>query len=214
MILTQLYEKTGNKQADDMNVKHTKIDAKEIADATSNPIVRFYFEVYALKSLYRQGWLRQGVPREKAESVADHSFGTALLGFLIAEQYFPELDSSKVMRMGLMHELGEIYVGDITPHDHVLLEEKHKLEKDGVVRVLSWLPRGKEYVKLWEEYEARETPEAKFVKQIDKLETALQAEVYRYLGYEGLEEFFGDSTRKQITDPKLIEILDELEKLT
>jgi len=60
------------------------------------PLIEAYFEFNHLKQLYRQGWLRVGVPPERCESVAEHSLGVALLCLFIAESWFPEADASNL----------------------------------------------------------------------------------------------------------------------
>ncbi len=176
-----------------------------------HPMVEIFFEFAQLKNLYRQGWLKRGVKERDCESVAEHSFSMALLAYAIAEEYRPDLDSAKVMKLGLFHDLGEIYAGDITPVDGVSEEEKARRELEGVRRVFSKLKNGEKYVNIWIEYERGESPEAKFAKQADKLETALQAGLYKKMGCERMEEFFLNNG-KQINSPELKEILDDIVK--
>ncbi len=142
------------------------------------PIIRAYFEFVHLKQLYRQGWLARGIPAERCESVAEHTLGVAVTAMFLADSHFPELDSLKVLRMALIHDFGEVYAGDIIPGDAIAPEEKHQLEKDAVTQIFEGLPNGDVYLHLWEEFESGASPEARFVRQIDKLEMALQASVY------------------------------------
>lgn len=176
------------------------------------PLIQTYFELNQLKQLYRQGWLRVGVPKERCESVAEHSFGVALLCLFIAETYFPEADASKVVRIALLHDLGEARVGDITPHDGMRAEDKHARERQAVEQILSGLPRAAEYVALWDEYERGASFEAKLVKQVDRLEMGLQALVYEHQGMGDLSQFFA-SVDKALQSPELRQVLTELESL-
>jgi putative hydrolase of HD superfamily len=178
-----------------------------------SPLVAAYFELDHLKQLYRQGWLRRGVPPERCESVADHVFGMAMLAWWIADAHYPHLDRDKIIRMTLVHELGEIYTGDLVPGDAVPVVEKHRRERKGLWQVVGKLARGEETLALWEEYEAGSTPEARFVKQIDRLEMAFQAAVYRQQGFENMAEFFA-SAEAGVEDEFLREILAELESLS
>ncbi len=173
------------------------------------PIIEAYFEFNHLKQLYRQGWLHRGVPPLRCESVADHTFGLAVLALFLAEAYFPHLDLLKVMRMALLHDFGEIYAGDITPHDPVSPEEKHRLESQSIHQVLSKLPNGADYIAIWEEYEQNESAEALFVHQIDRLEMVLQAGVYEYDRLADVSEFFA-TVEAVLTSPELREVLDGL----
>ena len=176
------------------------------------PLIEAYFEFNHLKQLYRQGWLLREVPAERCESVADHSFGVALLAMLLAETHFPELDAGKVIRLALLHDFGEIYAGDITPFDGIDRAEKVRREQAGVAQVLAKLPQGERYLALWEEYEGQHSPEARFVRQIDRLEMALQASVYECQGLGDLSEFF-NYVRSFLSEPELQGILRELEGL-
>jgi putative hydrolases of HD superfamily len=181
------------------------------------PLITAYFELDHLKQLYRQGWLLRGVPPERCESVADHIFGMAVLAWWILDVFYPAESSANpdrdtVIRMALAHELGEIYTGDLVPGDAVPPAEKHRREREGLWQVVGKLPKGEEYLALWEEYEAGETPEARFVKQVDRLEMALQARVYQQQGFTRMDEFYA-SAEAALTDPALQEIFTAIKSL-
>ena len=131
---------------------------------------------------------------------------------ILADSIFPELDLLKVIRMALIHDFGEIHAGDIIPGDQISPETKHQLERDSLVQIFGSLPNGDIYITLWDEYESCASHEAQFVRQIDKLEMALQASVYEHQHLENLAEFF-QSARAGISTPELQSILDELEAL-
>ncbi len=193
-----------------METKRTQairhLDGKE-----SLPIIEVFYEFNHLKALYRQGWLRHGVPKEHCETVAEHSMGVALLALFLADGFFPELDKGRLILMGLLHDFGEIYAGDIVP-GKMSLEEKHVLERKSVERVFLRLPKGKDYLAIWEEFEAQETPEARFMKEIDRLEMGLQASIYEQEGFGDLSVFF-ESTDKALSTPELRKILAAIRKL-
>jgi len=175
----------------------------------THPMIEIFFEYAQLKNLYRQGWLKKGVSELDCETVADHSFGVALLGYTIAEEYRPDLDSAKVMKLGLFHEMGEIYAGDFTPTDNVTADEKTQKEYLGVQQVFSRLPNSQKYISIREDFEFQKSPESKFVKQIDRLEMALQANLYERMNYDELEEFF-PYVQERISSPELKPILDDI----
>jgi putative hydrolase of HD superfamily len=181
------------------------VESKELL-----PILLVYLEFTHLKNLYRQGWLQRGVPKERCESVAEHTFATAVLALLLAEAYFPQLDACQVARLGLIHDFGEVYTGDLTPQDRVKAREKHRLEREAVRKIFSRLPQGEQYARLWEDYEKGATPEARFVKQIDRLEMGLQAWVYERQGMGSMQDFF-DSARQALSEPILLEALEAME---
>lgn len=182
--------------------------------AGKNPpaLVEAIFELNHLKNLYRQGWLRRGVPEERCESVAEHIFSMAMLAWWVVDEYFPGLDRDRILRMTLVHELGEIYTGDITPGDHIEPQEKHRREREGLWKVVGKLPKGPEYLALWEEFEAGMSPEARFVRQIDRLEMGFQALIYEQDGYSRMEEFIA-SAEAGAEDPALRSILADLIRL-
>ncbi len=179
--------------------------------SAQHPLIAAFFEFSHLKQLYRQGWLKRGIPPANCESVAEHSYGVAVLAFLLAEAYYPELDPLKVLRMALIHDFGEIYAGDFTPGDGIPLEKKNQLERESVQHVFGKLPQGDVFIQLWEEFESGTSPEAQFIRQVDKLEMVLQASIYEHQGWDGLDEFF-DCSGLKISLPELRSLFKNLER--
>ena len=106
----------------------------------------------------------------------------------------------RCIKLALVHDMAESVVGDITPDDNVSKEEKARLERDAMVK-LCGMVRGcapaaaDEFRELWEEYEAASTPEAKFVKDLDKFDMILQAFEYEQTDNRpGELQTFFDST--------------------
>lgn len=146
-----------------------------------NDIISFYMQYNHLKNIYRQGWLKVRIGlehKEKCESVAEHSFSMALLAITMIEKYNLPYDTLKCIKMCIIHELGEIYAGDYTPYDNISKEEQHIAEKNAIEKVLSSLDFDNDFLQLWDEFEKKETQEAKFVKNLDALEFLLQSSAY------------------------------------
>jgi putative hydrolase of HD superfamily len=186
-----------------------------LANLAGSPLLAAYVEINHLKQLYRQGWLRAGIPREQCESVADHVFAMAMLAWLVIDGGLaPQVNREKVLRMVLVHELGEIYTGDITPVDHVPPEKKHQLELDGLERVADKLPAGFDFLELWEEFEAGASEEARLVRQLDRLEMAFQALVYEKQGSGGrsMDSFF-QSAQSAVKDAGFAAMLETVKSL-
>lgn len=109
----------------------------------------------------------------RRESVAEHSWRLALMAYWIKEE-FPEADMDKVVRMCLIHDLGEAFTGDIPVFQKTAADS----EKEDVL-LQAWvkgLPTGlrEEMLALYQEMEARESLEAKIYKALDGLEAVIQ----------------------------------------
>jgi len=187
---------------------------KELLDKLAGqPLLAALTEFNQLKNLYRQGWLRRGIPREQCESVAEHIFGMTWMAWLLMDAGLTEdVNRERVLRMVLAHEVGEIYAGDMIPADGVEAGEKQRLERESALRVADKLAGGEEILALWEEFEAGQTAEARLVRQLDRLEMAFQAAQYRAAGAQGMGEFF-ESARKSISDEDLQALLAQIEAL-
>lgn len=165
---------------------------------TSNNILSFYMKYNQLKNIYRQGWLKVRIGlefKDKCESVADHSFSVALLTLTIIEENQLNLDTLKCMKMAIVHDLGEVYLGDFTPYDNITKTEKYRLERKAILEVLDSLDKDNDFFMLWEEFEKGESTEANLIKNVDQLEFLLQACAY---GYDA--KYFKKSLSK-ITEP-------------
>ena len=176
----------------------------------NEPIFTFYLEFIEIKRLYRQGWLRKDIPKSMCESVADHILGVAVLAWLICDEYLPQLNPSKVMRMALIHDLPEALIGDITPHDGISAKEKEDMEIKALDRLFLRFSKKNEYMSIFREYSKGATEEARFVRELDKLEMALQAFVYEKGGGSDLEEFFMH-TKEILKNHHLIKIFNQMD---
>lgn len=122
-----------------------------------------------LKDATRHCYTKNG----RHESVAEHSWLMTLMAFLIKDE-FPDADMDKVIRMCIIHDLGEAFTGDIPT-----FEKTKENEKDEETLLSEWvntLPetQGKEMTALFDEMKKRETTEAKIYKAIDSLEALIQ----------------------------------------
>lgn len=133
--------------------------------------LQFINEAEQLKNVLRTAWTSEG----KQESTAEHSWRLALLAMVILEEY-PRLDSLKVIKMALLHDIGEIREGDISAALRPDPGEKYLAEERGVSGLFSLLPPQleKEYMDLWKEYNEAVSKEARLVKALDKAETIIQ----------------------------------------
>ena len=135
--------------------------------------VRFIVEIDKLKHVLRQTWLTDGSRREND---AEHSWHMALMAVLLRE-YADEagLDLFRVLTMLLVHDLVEIDAGDTFAYDEAGHGDKAERERRAADRLFRLLPsdQGRELRALWDEFEARETPEARYAAALDRLQPLL-----------------------------------------
>jgi len=166
---------------------------------------------YALKDETRTGWQLRGV--EAPESVAAHAWGVAML---VVRFCPPEVDRQRALELAAVHDVAEAVTGDVARRAEdgaqaVAPEEKARRERAAMDGPLSDL--GTDVRDLWAEYEARETPAARFVKDADLLDACFQALVYEREGrydpdadnphfeaYDDLDEFFATAEPRLSTE--------------
>lgn len=109
----------------------------------------------------------------RRESVAEHSWRIALMAMLLREE-FPDVNTDRVVRMCLIHDLGEAFTGDVPSFNKTAEDEKN--EADAYAAWVGAMPPevGGEFAALLAEMDALETPEAKLYKALDKLEALIQ----------------------------------------
>lgn len=140
-------------------------------------LLEFLRNAERLKTVTRSGFTSAGQP----ESVAEHTWRLALMATLVAPQ-FPDVDASRLVRMCLIHDLGEAIGGDIPAPEQARRradgdsEGKAAAERRDLLTLLGPLPQAlrDEMSALYDEYEAAQSPEARLAKALDKLETILQ----------------------------------------
>ena len=150
---------------------------------------KLFDEIFKMKNLLRRGWVLRDIPN-RTESDAEHCYSMIMLALEIMSKNDLKLDQLKVIKMISYHELGEIDAGDFTPVDKVDRKEKYLKELECVKRISKEYEMP-EFLELWLEFEANITPEAQFVKKLDKFDCVLQSKVYSeaYDRPELFEEF-------------------------
>jgi putative hydrolase of HD superfamily len=164
----------------------------------SSPSIESLLGMYRLKAEPRRGWLHRGI--DTPESVADHSWGTALLCLLFAEQ--EGVDPGRAVQIALVHDLAEAVTGDIIVSSRQIapemaLDDKARLEREAMDQLVD---AGK-VRRLWESYEAQSSHEARFVRDMDLLDMCLQALAYRRRDPDlhGLDEFLVSAEPRIVT---------------
>lgn len=140
-------------------------------------LIEFYKYNYILINKERSGWNKEHWDiLGKKETVSDHVYLTMNLAYLIYNNYSIDVDIDKLLKMILIHELGEAIIGDITPFDGV--SNKLEIEHNAFKRVVSSLPNKSELFNLMCEFDSKSSNEAKLAYLCDKLECMLQAKMY------------------------------------
>jgi len=138
-----------------------------------NKQIQFILEIDKLKKIFRQSLITDG---SREENDAEHSWHLAVMAVLLSEYANdPGLDILKVLKMVLIHDIVEIDAGDTFIYDLEGNQSKQAREKEAATRLFGLLPKDQETElrSLWEEFEARESSEAKFAAVLDRLEPLL-----------------------------------------
>jgi putative hydrolase of HD superfamily len=167
-------------------------------------MIEIILETARLKALQRTGWVRKGVPNP--ETVAGHSWGISWLILLLLPE---DLNRERALSFAVIHDLAEVRTGDFTPNDGISKAMKRSLEREALTGLLKGHDRSATLTTLWQAYEDQQCPESQFVKELDRLDMAIQAVVYAEQGHSNLEEFL-DSAAIVIQHPQLRPLLEQL----
>ncbi|KAL1748163.1 HD domain-containing protein [Schizophyllum fasciatum] len=172
-------------------------------------LLAFFHVLERLKTQKRTGWVdHQVCDIRVSKHISDHMYRMAIMAMCCSDT---RLDTTKCVLLALVHDIAEAQVGDITPRHGLSKEEKARLEEDAmhnfVHEMLHDSPAARRIMKLWKEYEARQTPEAQFVKatprpqfdsderiaDLDRFEMAAQAFAYEQRTGKNLQTFYNSS---------------------
>jgi len=131
--------------------------------------LQFIIEADKMKSIFRQTMV---LDKTKFENNAEHSWHFALAAMTLVEYAgFDGVDINHVVKMAILHDLVEIYAGDTPAFDISGNTDKDIREKEAADKVFSLLPpmQAAEYRSLWEEFDAMETPSARYAAAIDRI---------------------------------------------
>lgn len=134
--------------------------------------IAFLLEADRLKGVLRRSKLADASRRENS---AEHSWHLALFAAILVEHAAEEVDLLRVVRMLLVHDLVEIDAGDTFAYDAEATETKIQRERRAADRLFALLPedQAEEWRALWDEFEARETTDARFAAAVDRLQPVL-----------------------------------------
>ena len=135
--------------------------------------IRFVLEIDQLKQIFRQTYL---VDATRKENDAEHSWHLAVMAMLLSEHaQTPRLDVGRILRMVLIHDIVEIDAGDAYIYDAAARAQKAQAEQQAARRLFGMLPddQAGQFRALWDEFEARQSPEARFARALDRLQPLL-----------------------------------------
>ena len=172
-------------------------------------IENFFQKVLMLKTIPRQGWIEK-LEIEHPESVADHSYTVSTMSMVLSD--LEGLNTEKIIKMALLHDLAESVIGDIIPNT-ITNDEKILKENQAMKQILKNLPDKitGSYLEIWNDYQNNSSQESNLLHDIDKLEMAFQAKFYQEKGItkEKLLTFF-NSANVEIKNKNLRNILSNI----
>lgn len=130
--------------------------------------IHFIIEIDKLKAVMRQSYLMSG---DRKENSAEHSWHVAMMAMVLSDHFDPGIDLLRVLKMLLIHDIIEIDAGDTYVYDEESRKDKYERESAAAERIFALLPQeqGDELLKLWEEFETRETAESRFAATMDRI---------------------------------------------
>lgn len=185
----------------------------------------------------RRDWVIREI--KNPESIADHSFRSAIMAWVLAERKHKKLNLEKLLKIALIHDICDIYSGDITSYDSILPKNKkkrlellktwprfsekekkelakktYKKEKEGLEKLIANLPTKlkSEMRRLWLDCENGSSPEGRFFKHADRIETFLQAVEYWKAHKKPAQKPFWIQAHELHDDPVLLEFIDQIDK--
>jgi putative hydrolase of HD superfamily len=145
--------------------------------------IEFLIEIDKVKHIFRKTKL---FDKSRFENDAEHAWHLSLMALVLSEYSNEEIDVSKVIKMLLIHDIVEIDTGDTIVYDtrkRALAEEKENIAAE---RIFGILPDDQkaELIALWDEFNDRKTPEAKFAAALDRFEPILQNRLTDYYAWK------------------------------
>ncbi len=144
----------------------------EAAAARLAQQIEFIVECDKLKEIFRQTQVTQS---RRAENDAEHSWHLCLCVITLAEHANAKIDILRVLQMVIIHDLVEIDAGDTFAYDTKGMSDQHAREAIAADRIFGLLPvdQARQFRAWWDEFEARQTPEAKFAAAVDRFQPML-----------------------------------------
>lgn len=202
---------------------------------TTQKMIEFIKKLGELKKVRRKGWILRGV--KNSESIASHSFRAVLMVWYLSQRR--RLDKVVMVLMLLVHNLHAVEIGDHSPHDvflekikdvdrvietfpwiglkqekEVIMKKNLEKESDAVDKLFKYLPPDlrRELKYLWLEFKTGTSKEGRFARQVDRVETVLQAMEYHQKDKSVSPTSFWLGIKELIDDPALLEFVESIDK--
>lgn len=175
----------------------------------NNNVIKFYLAANRLKSVIRTGWTEVEISSDRIESVAEHIYGCLILAIGLDSENSLGLDMLKVFKMITFKELEKVTLKELTTRDYPTPEERRKQALDTVIKITDGLVKQSEILSIIEEYNENESKEAKFVHQLGKIESDIQAKIYDLDGNFDLDKAKEDA--KYYGEPLSSEIIPQMQ---
>lgn len=197
----------------------------------------FLIDIGRLKRMPRTYWKARGI--KNPETVAEHSFTLALIALIFGAGK-RHLNTEKLLKMALCHEMASVYTDDLIPYYDSLPKDKkkrdeifkklprllknkkikrfsedYKLEKNSVKKLVSCLDYslGKEIIRLWDEYKNKTSAEGRFLGQINVLAVLLRALLYRKENKKFSVQAIWEWAFEICDDPTCYELMNDMKKI-
>ena len=129
----------------------------------------FLVEIDKMKNIFRRTVI---IDKSRRENDAEHSWHFAMLAMILEEYSSQKVDVTKAIKIALVHDLVEVYAGDTFAYDEKAKQDKSQRELEAADKIFGMLPEEQgAYIRaLWDEFEAKETPESKYANVCDRLQ--------------------------------------------
>lgn len=131
--------------------------------------IDFIIEIDKLKQVFRRSYL---IDQSRHENDAEHSWHLAMMALVLAEHATEQIDIARVVKMVVIHDIVEVDAGDVFLYDEEATKNKAVREQQAAERLFGMLPadQASDFRATWEEFEARQTAEARFAAALDRLQ--------------------------------------------
>lgn len=195
-----------DKRLTDKETMKLKMHIKNLIKKDDPDWFKAFIIIAQLSNHYRTGYIKRNVHDHLCESISEHIYSMVMIlimNFKLKTEYL-----NPAILMILIHEIGEVFGGDITPFCGVSVEEKYQIEKRSIVQLfheigLDRKTRHKLFY-IWHEFEENETPVSKLANMLDRFQFVAQVKLYSRIGFR-----FGDEIKDNVLTPKGYETIDD-----